>query len=204
MVRVRDLRQVCERYKPTVLIGASGQKGAFTEDIIRTMAASVDRPVVLPMSNPTDRSEATPSDIYAWTDGRALVAAGSPFDDVDVGGRRVRIGQGNNAFIFPGIGLGALQSDTTQISDSMFHAAANALALAVTDAELESGMLYPSIGRLREVSIEIARAVIEDAVNSGLVVAMDEAEIEARLQAGMWTPGYSNYELARRSERQNC
>jgi len=190
-----DLRQVCARYQPTVLIGASGQKGAFSEDIIRTLAAGVDRPVVLPMSNPTDISEARPSDIYEWTDGRALVATGSPFDDVTLDGRRIRVGQGNNAFIFPGIGLGALQSGTKRISDSMFHAAANALAQAVTEAELDSGMLYPSIGRLHEVSIKIAQAVMRDAVNADLVAEMDEAEIEVRLQAGMWAPRYPDYEL---------
>jgi malate dehydrogenase (oxaloacetate-decarboxylating) len=192
----RDLRRVCERYQPTVLIGASGQKGAFSEDIIRTIASAVDRPVVLPLSNPTDISEAEPSDIYAWTSGRALVAAGSPFGDVSVGQRRVRVGQGNNAFIFPGIGLGALLSGTRRISDSMFHAAANALAHMVTDAELASGMLYPSVGRLNEVSIEIARAVIRDAVDTHLVDALDDAEIENRLKAGMWTPSYPDYEPA--------
>jgi len=196
----RDLLQVCEQYQPTVLIGASGQQGAFSEGIIRTIAAAVDRPVVLPMSNPTDISEAAPADIFEWTDGRALVAAGSPFDDVTVHERRVRIGQGNNAFIFPGIGLGALQSGTKVISDGMFHAAANALAQAVTQTELDSGMLYPGIGRLPEVSIEIARAVMREAVNANLVVPMDETEIDSRLRAGMWEPEYPDYELAGVSE----
>jgi len=149
----RDLQRVCERYQPTVLIGASGQKGVFSEDIIRTIATAVDRPVVLPLSNPTDISEAKPSDIYAWTDGRALVATGSPFDDVAVGERRLRVSQGNNAFIFPGIGLGALQSGTKRISDSMFLAAANALANAVTETELESGMLYPCIAGCCRIAI---------------------------------------------------
>jgi malate dehydrogenase (oxaloacetate-decarboxylating) len=160
-----------------VLIGASGQKGAFSEDVIRTIAASVDRPVVLPLSNPTDISEATPADIYAWTEGRALVATGSPFDDVMIGKRRVKVAQGNNAFIFPGIGLGALQAGARRISDGMFHAAATALAHAVTEAELESGMLYPSIGRLHEVSTDVAHAVILDAVDTQLVDAMTEADI---------------------------
>jgi malic enzyme len=192
----RDLQRVCERYRPTVLIGASGQKGVFTEDIIRTIATAVDRPVILPLSNPTDISEAEPADIYAWTDGRALVATGSPFDDVSLGKRSVRVAQGNNAFIFPGLGLGALQSGTKRISDSMFHAAANALAHAVTEAELDSGMLYPSVARLREVSLEIAHAVMRDVVESGLAASMDSAEIDARLEAGMWTPGYPDYELA--------
>ena len=192
----RDLQRVCERYQPTVLIGASGQKGVFSEDIIRMIATAVGRPVVLPLSNPTDISEAKPSDIYAWTDGRALVATGSPFDDVVVGKRKLRVSQGNNAFIFPGLGLGALQSGTKRISDSMFLAAANALAHAVTETELESGMLYPCIGRLHEVSIKIAHAVMEDAVEQELVAFMDATQIKARLQAGMWKPDYPDYELA--------
>ena len=192
----QDLQYVCERYQPTVLIGASGQKGAFSEDVIRTIAASVARPVVLPLSNPTDISEATPADIYAWTEGRALVATGSPFDDVTIGKRRVKVAQGNNAFIFPGIGLGALQAGARRISDGMFHAAATALAHAVTEAELESGMLYPSIGRLPEVSTEVAHAVILDAVDTQLVGAMREADIAATLEAGTWSPVYPAYELA--------
>ena len=193
-----DLRKVCETYHPTVLIGASGQKGAFSEDIVRAIAAATDRPVILPMSNPTDISEAEPSDLYKWTDGRALVAAGSPFEDVSVGDRLVQVGQGNNAFIFPGIGLGAIQSGTKHIPDSMFHAAAIALAQEVTEDELDCGMLFPKIGRLNEVSIRIAHAVMQHAVDEQLVNPMDEAQIKAALMAGMWEPRYPNYELANR------
>jgi len=187
----RSLQQVCENYKPTVLIGSSGQKGAFSEAAIRTVAATTDRPVILPLSNPTHISEAEPRDVYAWSEGRALVAAGSPFDDVVMDGRTIKVGQGNNAFIFPGVGLGALQAGMTRISDGIFIAAAEALAQSVTDAELESGMLYPGIHRLREVSIDIARAVMGHGAAS-----MSQSDIESRLQAGMWSPRYRDYALA--------
>ena len=187
----RSLQQVCENYKPTVLIGSSGQKGAFSEAAIRTVAATTDRPVILPLSNPTHISEAEPRDVYAWSEGRALVAAGSPFDDVVMDGRTIKVGQGNNAFIFPGVGLGALQAGMTRISDGIFIAAAEALAQSVTDAELESGMLYPGIHRLREVSIDIARAVMGHGA-----AGMSQSDIESRLQAGMWSPRYRDYALA--------
>jgi len=187
----RSLQQVCENYKPTVLIGSSGQKGAFSEAIIRTVAATTDRPVILPLSNPTHISEAEPRDVYAWSEGRALVAAGSPFDDVVMNGRTIKVGQGNNAFIFPGVGLGALQAGMTRITDGVFLSAAEALAQSVTDAELESGTLYPGIHRLREVSIEIARAVMAHDTAS-----LSQSDIEARLQAGMWSPQYRDYALA--------
>jgi len=190
----RGLLQVCEHFRPTVLIGTSGHRGVFSEAVVRSVAAVTERPVILPLSNPTEQSEVTPQDVYAWTDGRALVAAGSPFPDVETGGQTKRVGQGNNAFIFPGIGLGALQSGAREITDSMFNAAAIALAGTVTDQELASGLLYPPISRLEKVSLDIARAVIKDAVASGLVAHLDDAQIDARLMAGTWSPTYSDYE----------
>jgi malate dehydrogenase (oxaloacetate-decarboxylating) len=194
--RERDLQRVCERFRPTVLIGTSGQQGLFSEAVVRALATVTERPVILPMSNPTEKCEAVPRDLYAWTDGLALVAAGSPFPDVVTGRRTRRVGQGNNAFIFPGIGLGALQSGAREITDSMFNAAAIALAGAVTDEELASGLLYPPISRLEKVSLEIARAVIKDAVESGQVASLDDAQIDACLEVGTWSPTYSDYEPA--------
>ncbi len=122
--RPRDLAAVVRAVKPTVLIGTSGEPGTFTELIVREMAAHVERPVVFPMSNPTSKSEAKPVDILNWTGGRALIATGSPFDPVPYGGRTIKIGQGNNAFVFPGVGLGVLVAEATEVTQAMFAAAA--------------------------------------------------------------------------------
>jgi len=189
----RGLEKVCEILQPTVLIGTSGQRGAFTEKAIRAIAAAVDRPVVLPLSNPTDQSEALPGDIYAWTSGRALVATGSPFPDVDYGGKKYRVGQGNNAFIFPGIGLGALASGAAAVTDAMFSAAAESLAAAVSERELESGLLFPPVSRLREVSAGVAAAVMRCAAADGLCAKTDDTERASRLKAMTWEPVYPKY-----------
>ena len=122
------LLDVVRNVRPTILIGASGQPGTFTEAIVRAMAEHVDRPIIFPLSNPTSRAEATPADLIAWTDGRALIATGSPFDDVSYGGRRFPIAQCNNSYIFPGLGLGVLAVGARRVTDAMFMAAARALA----------------------------------------------------------------------------
>ena len=192
----RSLERVCEVFKPTVLIGASGQPGAFTETIIRMVSANVDRPVILPLSNPTEQSEVFPVDAFAWSGGKALVAAGSPFDDVSVDGRIYRVGQGNNAFIFPGIGLGVIIAKAKKVTDSMFYAAAKALANEVTHDELASGLLFPTIDRLTEVSSSVAHAVILDAIENGLAEPLTAAEIEQHLKDGRWFPDYPQYEIS--------
>jgi malate dehydrogenase (oxaloacetate-decarboxylating) len=188
----RDLANVVARFKVTALIGTSGQAGAFTESIIRQMASGVERPIVLPFSNPTDHAEATPADILQWTEGRALVATGSPFDPVDVVGRRFEIGQGNNVFIFPGLGLGALLSGATEISDAMISASAHALADAVSDAELERGLLYPAVNRLRDVSVSIAVAVMQQAAADG-DGGLPDGDVVQYVQGAMWEPAYPEY-----------
>ncbi|MGI9343368.1 MAG: NAD-dependent malic enzyme [Gammaproteobacteria bacterium] len=188
-----DLLATCRAFKPTVLIGTSGQRGAFTEEVVREVAAHVERPLFLPISNPTDLSEAEPADVYAWTDGKALVAAGSPFPPVRRGDREIPVGQGNNAFIFPGLGLGATEAGATCVTDSMFYAAAKALATCVTDEELESGLLYPTIDRLNPVSRVVARAVMQDAAEQGVAEDLTSAEIERRLEAATWSPAYPEY-----------
>jgi malic enzyme len=189
----RGLEVVCGRYQPTVLIGTSGHRGAFSESVVRSLMRSIDRPVILPMSNPTEFSEATPQDLFDWTNGRALIAAGSPFADVTVAGRKQAVGQANNAFIFPGVGLGALLSGTERITDSLFYAAGRALTESVTEEELESGLLYPAISRLHEVSLQVARQVIKCAVQTGLVAAISDSQIEGLL-AQVWVPAYPLYE----------
>ncbi|MFK8031585.1 MAG: NAD-dependent malic enzyme, partial [Gammaproteobacteria bacterium] len=152
----RDLLNVVERYRPTVLIGSSGQAGAFSQEVIEAMSANVERPVIMPFSNPNELSEARPRDVYDWTHGKALVATGSPFADVTFNNKTYKVGQGNNAFIFPGVGLGALISKATSITDEMISASAEALALSLTAAELQQGLLFPRISRLREVSLAVA------------------------------------------------
>lgn len=189
-----DLERVCEAFRPTVLIGASGQPGVFTEAIVRQVADSVDRPVILPLSNPTEQSEVYPVDAVKWSQGRALVAAGSPFADVEFDGNTCRVGQGNNAFIFPGIGLGAILTEADKVTDSMFYAAAKALSAEVTDEELASGLLFPAISRLRDVSDSVARAVMLDALENGVAEPLTEAQIEQRLTHRRWYPDYSLYE----------
>lgn len=190
--RPRDLPAVVRAVRPTVLIGTSGEPGTFGEPVIREMAAHVDRPLVFPMSNPTSQSEAHPRDILAWTDGRALVATGSPFEPVDLGDRLVPIGQGNNAFVFPGVGLGVLVSGAIEVTDAMFGVAARQLALEVDAADLAAGRLFPRIRDLRRVSASIARAVAEEASASGLGRRMSEAQIARAVGAAMWEPGYDS------------
>lgn len=185
-----SLEAVIEGFRPHVLIGASGQGGAFPEPVVRAMARHVDRPVVLPFSNPTSSTEVLPSDVIAWTEGRALVATGSPFEPVVREGRTFEIGQGNNVFIFPGLGLGALLAGPhAPVTDAMLNAAAEALAGAVTREELDRGLLFPAIGRLREVTARVAAAVLRTAD----AAVGDEAVALERVRSAMWSPQYPVY-----------
>ena len=187
MLDAGDLLETVERYRPSVLVGTTGVAGTFSESVIRSMAAGSDRPIIMPLSNPTLIAEARPNDVLRWTDGRALVATGSPFAPVD--GRE--IGQANNVFIFPGLGLGSIVSEATGISDAMLLVAARTLAGAVTPARLAAGALYPPISALREVSRAIGLAVAAEAIASGLAATNDR--IEADLDAAMWWPAYVPY-----------
>jgi malic enzyme len=185
-----DLETVVRVLKPTVLVGTSGQPGVFTEKIVRTMAAGTPRPVILPLSNPTSKCEATPADLLNWTDGRALVATGSPFDSVQVNGRTVRIGQGNNVFIFPGVGLGVLASEASQVSDTMFRVAAETLAASVSDAELSAGTLFPRLRELRQITLQVACAVAKQAREEGVGRPIADDGIAEAVRAMMWWPDY--------------
>lgn len=182
--------EVIHNVHPSVLIGTSAQPGAFSEEIVREMARYVDRPIIFPLSNPTAKSEATPKCLLSWTNGRALIATGSPFDPVTVDGRTVSIGQCNNAFIFPGIGLGVLASGARRVSNEMFVAAAVALS-ELSPALAEVGQpLYPPLERVRDVSYRVALAVAREAQRSGLAEMTSEEELERRIPGKIWTPHY--------------
>ena len=179
--------------RPTVMIGVSGVGGLFTEDIIRTMAADCERPIIMPMSNPTSKAEAVPADLLAWTDGRALVATGSPFDPVEFDDRTVTISQANNVYVFPGLGLGAIVAKATTITDSMFVAAAEALAgigdIAATAPDPDAGLL-PPIDEVGAVSRRVAAAVARAACDEGVAPALDDDEIAERIDDYWWSPRY--------------
>ncbi|HZP90685.1 MAG TPA: NAD-dependent malic enzyme [Actinomycetota bacterium] len=187
------LEDVVRHVKPTMLIGTSGTPGSFTEEAVREMARHVKTPVIFPLSNPTSKTEAQPADLIAWTDGRALVATGSPFEPVEFEGRRHVIGQANNAFVFPGIGLGAIVAEAREVTDEMFLVAAEACADMVSTERLEEGALYPNQSELRRVSREIARRIVCQARDCGVGRAYREDEIEAAVDAMMWDPRYVPY-----------
>ena len=184
------LEEVIARVKPTVLIGTAGTPRAFTEAAIREMAKHTERPLIFPLSNPTSSSEAVPADLIAWTDGRAVIATGSPFDPVEHGGKTHVIGQANNVFIFPGVGLGAIVARARVITDEMFLTAAQALADAVSPARLAVGALYPSPSALRTVSRTIAVRVIASVRGTD---EMDLAALGPEVDASMWWPAYVPY-----------
>lgn len=186
----RSLETVVRRFAPTVLIGTSGVAGVFTEEAVRAMAAGTRAPIVLPLSNPTSRSEATPADVLRWSDGRALVATGSPFAPVVLAGRTYAVGQANNVFVFPGLGLGAVVSRAHTITDSMFLAAAETLATLVPKEVLDGGGLYPRLADLRSISRSIACAVARTARDDGVGRQLDDAQLEAAVDASTWTPTY--------------
>jgi malate dehydrogenase (oxaloacetate-decarboxylating) len=185
------LEHVVEHARPTVLIGVCARPGQFTEPIIRAMSSYCPTPIVLPMSNPTANAEAVPSDVIAWSEGRALVATGSPFGDVTYDGRRHRVGQANNMFIFPGMGLGVIVSKARKVTRGMFSAAARVLASFVDDDMLAQGALFPPITEVRDVSRRVAHAVAEQAVADG--VANPVVDVEALISQVMWYPAYLPY-----------
>jgi len=190
------LLDVVRAISPTILIGTTGHAGSFTEAVIRAMAAGTDRPIVLPLSNPTANTEAAPADVLAWSEGRALVATGSPFPAVEIDGRRREIGQANNVFIFPGVGLGAIVSETREVTDAMFLAAADTLAAHISPERLATGALFPSVANLRAVSREIAIQVAEEAVRAGLSPLREGTDIAALVDGAMWWPAYAPYRRA--------
>ncbi len=176
--------------QPTILIGTSAQPGAFTENIVCEMAKYVERPVIFPLSNPTSKSEATPADLIAWTNGRALVATGSPFAPVPYHGRTIEIGQCNNSFIFPGVGLGVIASGARRVTDSMFTAAAKVLSEFSPTTNGRDAALYPPLEQVRDVSRAVALAVGLEAQRSGLAEVTTLDVLKERVKEKMWKPHY--------------
>jgi malic enzyme len=188
-----DLETVVRHVAPTVLIGTSGTPGIFSETAIREMAARVPAPIVLPLSNPTVNAEATPADLYAWSDGHAMVATGSPFDPVRVDGQDRLVGQANNVFIFPGVGLGAITAGTREITDRMFLVAATTLSEMIPADRLAAGALYPRLTDLRPISRAIAVAVAREARDAGFAPIRTDEQIQAAVDAAMWVPAYTHH-----------
>jgi malate dehydrogenase (oxaloacetate-decarboxylating) len=184
-----NLEEVVRQVGPTILVGTSTQAGAFTEAVVRAMAEQCDRPIILPLSNPTRLAEATPGDLLRWTDGRALVATGSPFDPVTHDKVTYVIGQANNALIFPGLGLGAIVARASRMTDHMIFAAAEAVADLI-DATTPGASLLPQINDVRETSVAVARAVAQAAAEDGVARARLEPDLEAQVRRSMWEPAY--------------
>jgi malate dehydrogenase (oxaloacetate-decarboxylating) len=186
---------VVRSVQPTVLIGTSAQPGAFSEEIVREMAKHVKHPIIFPLSNPTSKSEAAPIDLLRWTDGRALIATGSPFPPIVSDGAVTRIGQCNNAFIFPGVGLGVIASGARRVTDAMFVAAARVLSEFAPARRKTGASLYPPLEEVREVSFRVALAVAREAQLAGLTeVGFDK--LEQVIKSNMWTPHYVPFKHA--------
>ena len=192
---ISDFLEAIDTLKPTGIIGVSGVPQSFDRSMLEAMAALNERPLVFALSNPTSKSECTAKQAYKWTEGRAIFASGSPFDPVDFDGKTYVPGQGNNAYIFPGVGLGAIFSKTRTISDEMFLAAAEALAGTVSEHDLELGRLYPSLSDIREVSAKIAVAVAEVAYRQNLAMAPPDVDMEDRILANMYVPDYPEWKV---------
>jgi malate dehydrogenase (oxaloacetate-decarboxylating) len=187
------LLDVVRHVKPTILIGTAALAGAFDEQIVREMARHVERPVIFPLSNPTSKCEVLPADAIRWTEGRAVVATGSPFDPVEYGGRRFDIAQCNNSYIFPGVGLGVIAVQAPRITEGMFVAAARALSELAPARRDAAAPLLPPPGEVRAVSRHVANAVAREAQREGVVEGLSDAEMDRRIVASMWAPRYLPY-----------
>jgi malate dehydrogenase (oxaloacetate-decarboxylating) len=182
------LQEVVTQVHPTILIGTAAKAGVFTEAIVREMARHVERPIIFPLSNPTSKSEAAPVDLIAWTDGRALIATGSPFPEISYSGQTITIGQCNNMFIFPGMGLGVFATQARRVTNEMFIAAARALSECSPARKASTAPLYPMVEDVREVSRRVALAVGLAAQQAGVAEQTSHEELERRITAQMWTP----------------
>ncbi|WP_144391722.1 NAD-dependent malic enzyme [Pleionea sediminis] len=177
--------------KPTVLVGVSGQPDVFTNDIVQMMLSSTDHPIILPLSNPTSKSEAKPENLIEWSQGKAIVATGSPFEPVNFEGESYPIAQCNNAYIFPGIGLGVLAAKASRVTNNMLMAASE--ALAQYSIECSSGALLPPLKDIRQVSYSIARAVARQAMDDNVAITISDEALSEKLERNFWTPQYRTY-----------
>jgi malate dehydrogenase (oxaloacetate-decarboxylating)(NADP+) len=190
---IADPLAIIEAIRPAAIIGVSGQPGVFSEPILKRMAELNDRPIVFALSNPTSKAECTAEAAYRLTDGRAIFASGSPFDPVVIAGRRFIPSQGNNAYIFPGLGLGIVASKSRRVTDAMLMAAARTLATQVAESDLAEGRIYPSLARIREVSVKIAVATAKVAYHQGLAAQPMPADLEAHIRNQVYVPDYHTY-----------
>jgi malic enzyme len=181
---------IARALKASVLIGTTGCRGAFSDGLVREVGRHSRTPIVLPLSNPRDRAEAEPADILRWTDGRALVATGSPSGDVELPGRSRTIGQANNVFIFPGVGLGSIVAEAREITDETFLVAARELATLVSARRFAAGAIYPPVGDLRRIARAIATAVVAHLRDTGFGRQYRDEEIGPAVDRAMWWPEY--------------
>jgi malate dehydrogenase (oxaloacetate-decarboxylating) len=188
------LLDVIREAKPSVLIGVSGQHGSFTEASVKEMAKHTSRPVIFPLSNPTSRSEATPQDLMDWTEGRALIGTGSPFEPVNVHGRKVHVTQTNNSYIFPGLALGIIASKAKRVTDKMVKAAAEELVRQVPTQKDKIATLLPPISEARKIARLIATEVGKQAIQGGQSQLPNEEALNREIQANVWEPTYVPYE----------
>jgi malate dehydrogenase (oxaloacetate-decarboxylating) len=188
-----DLAAAIEFWRPDVLIGTTAIRGRFDEAAIRALARVSARPIVLALSNPITACEVEPRDVFTWTDGRAIVATGSPIEPVMVDGVERQVGQGNNAFVFPGLGLGAIVAEAREVTDGMLLVAARTLAAEVSGDRVRAGLLYPPIGDLPRVARSIACAVVREARDSGFGRQVRDELVEQAVDEAMWTPTYRRY-----------
>jgi malate dehydrogenase (oxaloacetate-decarboxylating) len=196
-----SLLDVVRNAKVTALAGVSAQAAAFTEEIVREMARHTERPIIFPLSNPTSQAEATPADLMRWTEGRALVGTGSPFAPVEIDGKLVRISQVNNSFIFPGMALGILVSQSRRVTDGMIMAAAKALASLSPSRMDKNAPLLPPIAESRKVGLVVSEAVARQAISEGVAAIDDAASLPERIRAYVWNPAYIPYERTHHSTR---
>lgn len=188
-----ELPDIVSHWCPDVLIGTTAVQGRFDESTIRALGRGTDRPVVMALSNPVSACEVAPADVFAWTDGRALIATGSPFDPIRVNEQLREVGQGNNAFVFPGLGLGAIVAEAREVTDGMFLVAAQELACGVSAERLSAGSLYPPISSLPELARRIAVAVVKEAVDAGVGRRIADPAVARAVDATIWEPSYRPY-----------
>jgi len=193
METVPDFLSAIRTLRPTAIVGVSGRAGSFTREMIEEMSRINDFPIVFSLSNPTSKAECTATEAYEWSAGRAVFASGSPFDPVEYGGKTLVPGQGNNAYIFPGLGLGVVSVGARHVTDEMFAAAARALAMEVSEEDLDKGRIFPSLERIREVSLAIATAVAKVAYEQKLATLPEPEDIRAYIEGEIFEPVYRRF-----------